>query len=322
MNRTTLIIIGICVFSIILSGCQKDNYKRINESVSFYASVNLKDGSLSFQDAMSGENLATWNLKRPITGALLLDDKDTLLVYGKQMKTVDVFSLSKGALIDSWNVGEGIVQIVQLKTSNELALVDQVKDQIRFFTNKGKEQRKVKTGKSPISLVESEKREQLFVLNFHDTKVSIINSKTYRAEDGITVNSSSSGILLNENDSELWVGGHGLGSNVEDNVHVYSIDTGKLIKSINAPTMPIFLKDTKNGTFIVSHGSSSIYRWSQNKLESIQVGVNPFYLLEFKGNLLVAGYDSNDISILDPNTMRILKTVKVGNGPFHLFARE
>ncbi|WP_108671478.1 YncE family protein [Peribacillus acanthi] len=322
MKRIKLMIIAICALSIILSGCQKEKYKKINESISFFASVNLKDGSLSFQDAKTGKSLATWELKRPITGAILLEDKDTLLVYGKQMKTVDVFSLSKGIQIDSWDVGEGIVQIVQLKTAKELAFVDQMHDEIRFFSEDGKERHSVKTGKSPISLVESEKLNQIFVLNFHDTKVSVINTKTYKAEEEIRVNSSSAGILLNENDSQLWIGGHGLGSNIEENVNVYSIKTGQLINKIHAPSMPIFLTNTKEGTFIVSHGSSLVYRWSQNKLEKIQVGVNPFYLLEYKDLLLVAGYDSNDISVLDPKTLKVIKTVSVGKGPFHLLARE
>jgi YVTN family beta-propeller protein len=41
-----------------------------------------------------------------------------------------------------------------------------------------------------------------------------------------------------------------------------------------------------------------------------------------EGKLLVAGYDSNDVHILDPQNLKSLKTIKVGEGPFKIVLRE
>jgi len=42
----------------------------------------------------------------------------------------------------------------------------------------------------------------------------------------------------------------------------------------------------------------------------------------FKEDLIVAGYDSDEVYIVDTETMEVKKTAKVGEGPFQMLVRE
>ena len=54
----------------------------------------------------------------------------------------------------------------------------------------------------------------------------------------------------------------------------------------------------------------------------MKVGANPFEIQMFNGKLIIAGYDSNDLYIIDPDTLKIENKVKVGKGPFQIVPRE
>ena len=83
----------------------------------------------------------------------------------------------------------------------------------------------------------------------------------------------------------------------------------------------------RNGTehiFVLSHGSNTLYKLTENgeQLQSVQIGANPFELVFFHDELVIAGYDSDDISFVDPNTLEITQKVNVGQGPFQMIVRE
>ena len=50
------------------------------------------------------------------------------------------------------------------------------------------------------------------------------------------INHSSTGALLREDEHEIWIGGHGKGAKMEENVHIYSTENGELKRLINAPS--------------------------------------------------------------------------------------
>ena len=85
----------ILVASLLLTSCGSMTFTKIEEKQPFIASVNIKDTSVTFVNKLQYEKLAHWDLDIPFSGGLLLEDRDSLLLYGKDMDSIEVFSLSK-----------------------------------------------------------------------------------------------------------------------------------------------------------------------------------------------------------------------------------
>ncbi|MFJ7636870.1 MULTISPECIES: YncE family protein [unclassified Peribacillus] len=308
----------------LLCGCDSnETYTKINLDKSFLATVNIKNTSLTFLDE-NYQRFASWDISEPFTGALLLADKDTLLLYGKEMSTIEIFSLSAGKHINSWNSGKGIVNMLMLEEDKGIVAVNQLNHSISFLDEEGKEQDRVRVGQSPLTVLQGKQSHNLFVVNFGDTICSVIDLETKKVDREFTIKSSSTGALVREENEEIWIGGHGEGKKVEENLYIYSTETGKLKKRIKAATMPIKFIENDDGIFILSHGSSSLYKLNDKYevIKSLVVGVNPFEMGNFKEDLIVAGYDSDEVYIVDTETMEVKKTAKVGEGPFQMLVRE
>lgn len=296
-------------------------FTKIEEKQPFIASVNIKDTSVTFVNEQY-EKLAHWDLDIPFTGGLLLEDRDSLLLYGKDMDSIEVFSLSKGKQKDSWKVGKGIVNMKLLQDGKGIAAVNQSLNTVSFYNVKGQLEDQVKVGKSPLTIVEG--NHQLYVINFNDTKLSVINLETRQVEKEFPINHFSTGALIREDEHEIWIGGHGEGSETEEHVHIYSTENGELKRQINTPVMPVNFTENNKGIFILSHGSNAVYKLDQNyhMVKSTTVGVNPFEMTTFNDDLIIAGYDSDELYVLDSNGEKIKKTIEVGKGPFQMISRE
>ena len=88
--------------------------------------------------------------------------------------------------------------------------------------------------------------------------------------------------------------------------------------------MPVNFAQWNQNIFVLSHGSNTLYKLSESgeELKSTQIGANPFALSVYHDELIVAGYDSNDIYFIDPQNLKIIQKVNVGHGPFQLIVRE
>lgn len=314
----------IVLFVFVLAGCFRNGLQAIPFGKAFVASVNLKDSSITFLDGESFQPIGQWKIEEPITGAILLPDYEHIAIYGKKMSTLQIYSLSKGEIVEEWHVGTGINNAELINNQTELALVDQNRDSIRILSLNGEELREVEVGNNPFSLIEDEKHDRLFVINFDDDKISVLHSKTLEHLQEIAINQSSAGIMLLADASELWIGGHGEGIEMEENVHVYSAEEGNLITMLSAPSMPIKFLEWEDSVFILSHGSNTVYKYNRltKEMESQTVGVNPFEISSYQKYVVIAAYDSDEVFLLNPNTFTVEKRVKVGKGPFHIFVRE
>ncbi|MDQ0883638.1 hypothetical protein [Peribacillus sp. V2I11] len=88
--------------------------------------------------------------------------------------------------------------------------------------------------------------------------------------------------------------------------------------------MPIKFLENAEGIFVLSHGTSSLYKLNERYevVKNKVVGVNPFEMANFNEDVVVAGYDSDEVYVMDAETVDVKKTIKVGEGPFQLMLRE
>lgn len=306
----------------LVSACSEKTYPPIPSERGIIITINIKDMTVSFVDAERHKMLEQWEMEKPYSGGLILPDKDTLLLYGKQLETVDLYSLSNGEYITSWNTGKGIANGKVLQNKQEIVFVDQAKNLARFFTTDGKETKAISTNQNPFTILEGENK--LYVININDEELTIIDKEKKVNLESINIHSHAVGALLRENENELWIGGHGTGTEAEPDIHIYNLEDGSLINTIRAPLMPVNFIEKDEAIYVISHGSNTLYKIPENieEVKSVQVGANPFEISFYQEDLVVAGYDSNDIYFVDPNNLQIKHQVKVGKGPFQLIVRE
>ena len=312
----------IIILCFIVTACAEKVYPPIASDQSIIITINIKDMTISFVDGERHEVIEQWEMEKPYSGGMILPDKDTLLLYGKHIETVDLYSLSKGKYMKSWNTGKGIANGRVLQNQKEIVFVDQVRNLARFFTIDGEETKAISTNQNPFTILEG--KDKLYVINLNDEELTIIDKEKKVNLDSINIHSNAAGALLRESNNELWIGGHGTGTQAEPDIHIYNLEDGSLNNTIQAPLMPVNFIEKDGTIYVISHGSNTLYKIPENVagLKSVQVGANPFEISFFQDELIVAGYDSNDIYFVDPNSLQIKHQVNVGKGPFQLIVRE
>jgi YVTN family beta-propeller protein len=315
-------IIAATTFTVLLSACSFESFEPIHRDSSFISTINIKEMTVSFYDMENDEKLPDWNVDRPYIGGLILPDKDSMLLYGKALDTADLYSLSKGKKIDSWKTGEGIVNALLVEDGTQIAFADQERDSIRFFDISGTEVDEVRVEREPLTLLEAEKK--LYAISYNQEMLSIVDLKNKERLPGFEIHPAAAGALMCREKNELWIGGHGKGTEVEELIHIYDLNNGRLKKEISAPVMPVDFTKGEDSIFVLSHGSNMLYKLAEDgtKKGTLKVGANPFEIDFFADKLIVAGYDSNEVYIIDPDSLNIEKTLEVGNGPFQIVTRE
>lgn len=309
------------LFIILLAGCQDKSYQPVKEGQEFAATLNLGEFSIDFLNK-KGEVFGHWELHKAYTGARLLPDEDTLLLFGPELEEVDFYSLKTGKLKRSFKTGKGIVNGVYLKNNSGFAFADKESNAVRFFNKNGEEIKSVKTKPYPLEMETD--GQYIYVASFKGKALAFINLDDYSIESELSIPASSTGMLLRSKESELWIGGHGEGTKPQSFIAVYSLKTQALKEQIPAPLMPVDFYENHYGLYALSHGTNMLYRFDfDKKLKAqVEVGANPFAVSSFSGKMIVAGFDSNEVYWIDPETLEIEGKTKVGKGPFGIFTRE
>ncbi|MDG0958011.1 YncE family protein, partial [Bacillus paranthracis] len=246
-----------------------------------------------------------------------------ILVYGKQLEYMYVYSLAEGRQVEKYKTGKGIVNVVVSEDKKQLFAADQNAQKIRFFTINGKETGNVSTGKGPITMVEY--HNQLSVLNFYDTKLTTIDTKKKEVIQSFMIPPASTGATISPDGKEIWIGGHGDGNQVNEKVLVYSLQSGEMVRSLHAPFMPVNITKDHKYVYALSHGSNTLRKFdvsTYKEVASVEVGSNPFAFLKSGAEGYVASYDSDEVCVMDMKNLKIKQTIKVGKGPFQLIERE
>ncbi|MDQ0174741.1 YncE family protein [Bacillus chungangensis] len=306
---------------LLLSSCGQPLQQAIWEKQHFVATLNLRDKSLTFLNE-TGDTIAKWELKQQYTGGFLLPNRDTLVLYGTEEETVDLYSLKTGSIEKRLKTGKGMTNGLYLPSKSQFVFTDKEKNEVRFFDRNGKEVKSIATGTYPMTM--KLMNDQLVIACYQDTILQMIDIENYEVTKEMHIHSDSAGMLVREEAGELWVGGHGSGKEPRTAVAIYSLADGTLKEEIEAPLMPVNFHEDHDGIYVLSHGTNSLYHFNHDKkkINHIHVGANPFAMESFAGKLIVAGYDSDEVYWIHPQTLEIEKKVKVGTGPFVIIKRE
>lgn len=320
-----LFALGIVISLFICSSCNYNDLRKIDENKDLIISVNKKVGSLSFLDQHDLHKITEWNLNRDISGASLLNNGKDLVVFHPTNSKIDFYRLSSGKNIDQWDLEKGISNLISLQYKDMIAITNGSENTITFYNKAGKMLKKLTVGKNPISMVEDHIHSLLYISLFNEKKIIAINLKNFSIQKSIKVPLTSMGLQLNDDSTQLYVGGHGNGEEENEYVNIYSTSSGELIKSLHAPLMPISFFQNEDGIYTIAHGTNQIYKLdpsTSNQKEFIEIGSNPYSAVGYEHIAYVASYDLNKLYQINTTSMTIEKEAKLGRGPFQLLLRE
>ncbi len=309
---------------LMLAGCQGETFTKVPKDGSVLISADILDHRLTFTNTENGENTAVWELEEPFTGALLLPDHNTLIIYGPKMEEVLVYNMQKGTPSGKWDTGKGIVNAKLSRDGAHVLFADQNHDTLRFYSLAGHEEGEIKTGKSPLTILPHKEENIVYVVNFHEPTVSVVDTNLMKVTREIEVEPASTGGVLIEELDELWLGGHGEGTELQQSVAVYNAGSGEKTAEVKAPVMPVDLTRHNGHLYVLSHGSNELRKIdpdSKKIIDTTVIGANPFEIISAEERLYLASYDSGEVFSVDPDTLEIIDQYKVGRGPFQLIYR-
>lgn len=314
MKKICLVLL--VIMTSLLASCSQTKYEGIKKEASFIASVNILQPSIDFFTT-TGEKLATWDLEENYTGATLINDT-SILLYGNQLEYADLYNVTTGALMKRIKVQKGATYAYYNKDRQQFYIANGEYNTVIAYDKKGMEKKTMKSGLYPMAMVAN--GDNLFVINFKDTFMSVFDAKTYELQRKIKIPKSSHGMDFIGN--ELWIGGHGAGEEPNSTVQRMNPQTGEKLGELQLPIMPIAFTNFKKHEYVLSHGESVLYELdSQQKITWQQeIGSNPFALASLKEAIVVAGYDDQTLYWIEDH--KITRKVKVGQGPFQLLVRE
>ncbi len=189
----------------------------------------------------------------------------------------------------------GTTNVYYSENDKQFFITNSTTNTVTSFDEKGNELASQQLGNYPMSMVAF--KEKLYIINFKDTKLSILNVKNLKVEQEWVIPKSAHGLAIIEETNELWVGGHGDGSKPNSSVKRYALATGELQGEIEMPLMPVGLTKTKDSVLVISHGHNELYVADFNgKVKwQLEVGANPFVVDQFKNYIVVAGYDDHTL---------------------------
>lgn len=309
-------LLGMMLASVLLAACNHTTYKPIDDEKSFIASVNIDEPSIDFIDE-KGKQLAVWPLSESYSGATLIGD-DRILLYGHHLDHADIVQLSTGKQLTTLETGEGATNAIYDAHTKLVYIANSWTNEVTAYDKEGTLQATRHTGTYPMSMLVHDG--QLFVVNFKETTLSVLDATTLKKRDTWDIPKSSNGLVVVGD--ELWIGGHGSGSKPNDIVERRHLQTGKTLAKLKLPLMPIAFLKHDDYVYALSHGENVLHQLNDRGKDVAQVDVasNPFAIASFADKLIVTGYDDHKLYWIDE--MNVTKSQDVGEGPFQLLVRE
>lgn len=308
---------GLIVACLLLTGCMSEKYAEIPDDMKFVATFNQLDRSITFFNE-NFEVMTTWSLEEKYSGATLIGN-DAIALFGPTVDIITIYQLSTGEEVTKIKDAMGTTNVIYDDKRKWIYVANKEHNTISKFDLEGNYKAETMVGNYPLTM--EIVKDRLYVLNFKSDYLSVVDLNSFEESEQWEVPSSSNGLIINSKHQEIWVGGHGEHtSNTE--VLVISSLNGEITKRLPAPEMPIALAQSKNLISVISHGSNMLYQFSNDgkKVNEIEVGANPFTIVNFKNFIITAGYDDNTMYVINKNGE--IQSYATGNGPFQLVVRE
>lgn len=299
-----------------LFACNENTYEAIKVDESFVASVNIIDQSIQFFNKEK-QPIAHWQFDKAITGAVLVAD-EIVAIYGHQLTTITMIELATGEVINKIDVPIGTTNIYFDSYNENLYVTNNKSNELSIYSKDGQLVKSIRVKNYPMSMVANE--QYIYVINYKDTFLSVINKNTNAIEHEWAIPKSSHGIYIFED--ELWIGGHGEGMESNKYVNIYDLHTGHMQSAIELPIMPIGVAQLQQTYAVVSHGNSMVHALNEKHqiVWEKQIGANPFAITTFEQEFVIAGYDDHSLYFVSQDGT-IKQTLDVGKGPFQLIVR-
>ncbi|MFC3886165.1 hypothetical protein ACFOU2_22830 [Bacillus songklensis] len=317
--KKTALFVPACL--LLLTGCSSEHLSSVSPKEDYVVTVNIQDHSLSFIETDSHKEV-TWVMPFSFQRAEFLTS-DQLLLYGKELDGVYIYELSSGKQLDKWKTGKGIENMIRSSDASKVYAADQHRRSLRVFTPEGKQLKEVKLDSAPFTIIES--NDKLYVSSYEKADMYVIDKASWKVTDRFQTHPRAVGGFIDEKKDELWLGGHGSGEMIQDDIYIYSLSNGTLKEKIAAPVMPVDFAKSGNELYVLSHGSNDLWKIdykTKRIMKKIETGSNPFSMKRFRNKLYIASYDSNKVQIIDLSTFQTIKQIPVGTGPFQLLVRE
>ena len=146
---------------------------------------------------------------------------DYIFLYGYTLEEAELLQISTGKLIATYPVHEGATFAYAVKET--IYVANGKENTVTSYDVKGNEIAKADTGRYPMSMIAD--HNNLYVINFKDTILSVYNINDLKLVTTWEIPTSSHGLHLVDN--ELWVGGHGAGSQANKVISKYNIQSGE-----------------------------------------------------------------------------------------------
>jgi len=280
--------------------------------------MNILEPSLSFFDE-SGDPIAKWAFDKEYTGALLIQH-DRVLLYGHKLAVADIYELSTGKLLTSIQTGLGSTNAYYDSEYQRIFITNSETNSVLSYDQQGNKIGETPIGNYPMSMASNDGL--LYVINYKDTKLSVVNIETMKLETEWTIEESSNGILILPEKNTVWIGGHGEGNKTNQTVDLFDLKSGKLLNQVEVSIMPVGFTRNNQEVYIINHGANELYvtDLDGNTLWYKEIGANPFSVASFLDYIVVAGFDDHKLYFLKDEVIE--KTIDTGNGPFQLIVRE
>ncbi|WP_273128899.1 YncE family protein [Bacillus weihaiensis] len=301
---------------LLVSACSQTNLTPIPKNQSLIASLNIYDQTITFIESDT-QQIVTWDIPHPFKNGLFISD-DQLLLLNKEADESYLYELSTGKST-KWNLGTGIE--TALVSNNMVYFANQDEKKVQIVNKHGDLVKEASLEYTPYFLFEQ--NDYLYVSYLDHASITVLSKKDIELVDSFQAIKGASGGLVQNN--ELWLGGHGTGEHIQEEVYVYDLSQRQQLTKIPAPIMPVDFAVYQNSIYVLSHGSNTLreFKLSTHKeIRSLEVGANPFSMV-LSGHLLyISSYDANEVNVIDLLTFEQVKTIPVGDGPLHLLNRE
>lgn len=177
----------------------------------------------------------------------------------------------------------------------------------------------IPVGTAPIGLAVSPDNGSLYVTNSGDNTLTVINISTNRPVATINVGNTPYSVAVSPDGRTVYVS-----NSKNDTVSVIDAATDMVTATIKVGSAPWGIKtNPRTGDVYVlnqNDGTVSII-YNNNIKATIPVGKNPGVGLAVSSDgtrLYVANADSNNVSVIDTSTNKVVTSINTGSGPYGL----